>query len=293
MVKKIMSLLLLCSFGAYASENDASYLETLLSAKSKESEQSLDKTEKEPQIARKKSKKSTNDDLRSASASSNKKKRTKSATDTETKPKNDILVQFLKEQRDGWDWMEKGCAYITPSSFNAVGKAILTKYIAVWVDAAKEGNIPTDSGLAKEFFNMQQDGVEKVINDLPSLQKANEYYAEYQKSPSVELESIVKKMDHGSHGDYYFPGATEAIEDRLRITRQIEYYNMLYKRHEAPIMPEKNLVEGCLSQGSASAQILLKLNQDNTKLVRSAIRGITLLDVYYLQEDQKSDQQHS
>src|ERR1700722_2011844 len=70
---------------------------------------------------------------------------------------------------------------IRPSKFNNYGKGIVTHYVQVWVDAAKQGNIPQNQGLAKIFVDMQNDGVEKLINDGAALKKANTYLEIYDK----------------------------------------------------------------------------------------------------------------
>ncbi len=196
------------------------------------------------------------------------------------------IVEELKK----WEEHDNSGGHITPSSFNDYGKGIFNLYVGVWIKAAQEGNIPTDKGLAKLFVDMQSDGVEKVTHDYAALKKTNEYNVDFQASPSAQIESTIKNhMNPGKGGNYYFPGADEANTDRLRVTRQHEFYNILFKRHEAPIMPASKLVGWYYDLGSASALEALKLNENNESLSQNAIRGITLLSVYYLQQDKNKD----
>ncbi len=195
------------------------------------------------------------------------------------------VLEMFASLIDQHNWAAKGCYDIQPNSFTPVGKTILKKYIAVWHEAAQEAQIPTDRGLAQIFAVMHHGGPEQLIQDVYALLKANEYHAEYLKSPSKEIEKLTKKMFR-HEGNYYFPGAQETVTDRVRITRQNEFYNIMYKRHESPEMPTNNLVAFYNDQTKASAQEVLKLNIANKNLKADAICGVTLLAAYYLQQDQ-------
>lgn len=208
---------------------------------------------------------------------------------TDLRPDQDpALIDTLNELLARHEWIDKNCYHIQPNSFNALGKAILKEYIKVWVDAAQEAKMPTDRGLVQIFATMHEMGPDNLISNLPALLKANEYDAEYVKSPSKSLENITKKMVKTNDGNYYFPGAQETVTDRVRIIHKNEFYNMMYKRHEAPKMPENNLVWFYNDQTKESIVEVLTLNMNNEKLKSDAIRGITLLAAYYLQEDQNN-----
>lgn len=195
------------------------------------------------------------------------------------------LVELAREWKNEEDYGGR----IWPSSFNEYGKGIITHYVQVWVDAAKQGNVPQGQGLAKLFVDMQNDGVEKLINDADALKKTNEYDDEYVESGNADIEGIIKcKLKPGKNGNYSHPGAAQSNTDRIRIARQSEFYNIMYKRHESPIMPEDKLVGWYYDVGIESALKLLKLNQNNTSLSPAAIRGITLLSAYKLQQDKES-----
>lgn len=174
---------------------------------------------------------------------------------------------------------------IKPSDFNEIGKKILQLGIDVWVLAAHEAHVPTDTGLAKIWVDMKQDGIEKIINDEAVLKKTNEYATAFEQSPTMTAVLLVKKMCPNKDGDYSFPGAKQVVTDTTRILRQNEYYNIMYKRHETPIMPENQLVGSYYNLGTESAKEVLKLNITNSALSRDAIRGIALLNVYYIQQD--------
>lgn len=196
----------------------------------------------------------------------------------------------LAEHMKKWEASDKSGGHITPSSFNDYGKQVFNIYVGLWVKTAKDNNIPTTQGLAKLFADMFNDGVEKVTHDYAALKKANEYDLDFQTSPSAQIESIIKnQMNPGKGGNYYFPGADEANADRLRINRQHEFYNIMYKRHESPIMPKSKLVGWYYDLGTTSALESLKLNENNASISPTAIRGITLLATYYMQQDQKKD----
>jgi len=198
----------------------------------------------------------------------------------------------LEEYLTEWTLEDKFGGPINPSKFNDFGKKVLASYISVWIAAAEEGNIPQNQGLAKVFADMQKDGIEKVINDGTALKKANEYFTDYQTSPSAEIELILKyRLKPGKDGNYYFPGAVESNVDRVRITRQHEFYNIMYKRHETPKMPEGKLVGFYYDTTTASALESLKLNESNDSLKPAAIRGIALLSTYFYQNDQKDNEQ--
>lgn len=203
-----------------------------------------------------------------------------------TKQPYSPIVEELKK----WEEHDNSGGHITPSSFNEYGKQIFNLYVGLWVKTAQENNIPMDKGLAKQFADMLNDGVEKVTHDYAVLKKTNEYDVDFQASPSAQIESIIKnQMNPGKGGNYYFPGADEANIDRLRVNRQHEFYNMMYKRHESPIMPASKLVGWYYDLGPVSALESLKLNENNESLSPKAIRGITLLATYYMQQDQKKD----
>jgi hypothetical protein len=193
----------------------------------------------------------------------------------------------FKEELEEWESEKKFGGPIDPSKFNDFGKKILTGYISVWIAAADQGKIPQDKGLAKVFADMQTDGIEKVINDGLALKNANSYLAEYEKSPAAKIERIIKnELNPDSDGNNYFDGAAETNVDCIRVTRQRAFHNIMYKRHEAPIMPKEKLVQWYYDQTTDSALEALKLNENNETLKPTAIRGIALLSVYLYQNDQ-------
>jgi hypothetical protein len=193
----------------------------------------------------------------------------------------------LKEELEKWESVEKFGGPINPSKFNDFGKKVLAGYVSVWIAAAEKDKIPQDKGLAKIFADMQTDGIEKVINDGTALKNANSYLAEYQKSPAAKIERIIKnKFKPDDDGNNYFPGAAETNVDCLRVVRQRTFHNIMYKRHEAPIMPESNLVQWYYDQTTDSALECLQLNENNDTLKPAAIRGIALVQTYLYQNDQ-------
>jgi|GEM_PF-4542847 len=198
-------------------------------------------------------------------------------------------VSYLQEQVQGWDDQEKYGGPIAPSEFSQFGKAFLDAHISGWIQAVQDGNVPKDKGLAKIVLGMKDDGVEEVIKDKGALKKANGYLTSYESSASYKIERIIKdELTAGRRDNYCFGGAEEANTDRIRITRQHEFYNIMFKRHEALIMPQIGLVSCYHDQGHASERVvLLELNKDNNELSPSAIRGVALLAAYLYQNDQK------
>lgn len=171
------------------------------------------------------------------------------------------------------------------SAFDYKTKLSFTDYVDTWVHVAQEENISLNQGLAKIFFDMQHDGVDKVFTDEAALKRANEYvWGYYQSATSTICHMAYVCLKPGRKNSYCFDAAQPALDDLQRILRQYEFHNILSDRHELPQMPRKDLINFYNKDLKEQASILLKLNENNQTIQSATIRGYVIALMYLEQK---------
>lgn len=195
------------------------------------------------------------------------------------------------EQKDRFQTREKSNP-LQPKDFNDKGKKILMNWVGNCISVAHTGGVPIDRGVAKILLGMYQDDADKIINDPATLRKANEYNNAYQLSETaIEIEwSIQQRLAPGTGGKYTSPDAKKGQALIVHYLRAFEFRDIMNKQEkEALIVPDGNLMlwykDSNDPTNTPRAFIdFLKHNTEASDYLVPAIRGISILAAYYLQQ---------
>jgi hypothetical protein len=181
---------------------------------------------------------------------------------------------------------------LQPKDFNDTGKRVLMNWVGNCLSVAHVGGVSTDSGLAKIFLGMYQDDADKIINDPATLNRANEYNNAYQLSKTaIKIEWLTRQeIAPGVNGDHTAPFAKEAFTLLIHGFRAYEFYDIMNKQEKGALMvPDGNFMlwykdsNDPINTPKAFIEFL-KQNTEASAYLVPAIRGISILAAYYLQQ---------